>query len=414
MVLRIALFSWESLHSDAVGGGARHVTELAAALERRGHEVHAFVRQGEGQAPYDVIHGVHYHRCPIELCPDFVAEMNNMCNAMMYFMARTEAEGGFGFDLVHAHDWMCAKGVSQAKRDGRRAVLTIHSTEYGRSGNVHHDGTSERIRGVEGEGIHGADRVIAVSGALADELKGLYHVPDEKLRVVRNGIDCSPYDGRIDPGVCRRSHGMGPLDPMVLFAGRLSAQKGPDLLLEAVPAILHERPDAKVVLAGDGHLRPQLERRADELGVRHAVRFLGAMPPGGELVNLFKSADLVCVPSRNEPFGLVVLEAWAAGKPVVATRAGGPGEMVSPDVDGFHVDPHPESIASGIKRVFGSFEHARWMGARGRVKAAYGFSWDRVAEQTEGVYGELFSAEERARFVHAPAATRRGGSREGA
>jgi glycosyltransferase involved in cell wall biosynthesis len=97
----------------------------------------------------------------------------------------------------------------------------------------------------------------------------------------------------------------------------------------------------------------------------------------------------VCVPSRNEPFGIVILEAWAAGKPVVATTNGGPREFVTHEKDGFLVYDNPGSVAWGITRVFADFKHAEWMGEQGRVKAAYGFSWDVIAEHTEGVYSEL-------------------------
>jgi glycosyltransferase involved in cell wall biosynthesis len=113
------------------------------------------------------------------------------------------------------------------------------------------------------------------------------------------------------------------------------------------------------------------------------------MDANGDLVNLFKSADVVCVPSRNEPFGMVVLEAWAAGKPVVVTRNGGPVDFVNHGVDGYVVYAYPDSVCWGIRETFSNFEHARWMGSRGRVKAAYGFGWDVVAAQTESVYREL-------------------------
>lgn len=388
--MRIALLAWESLHSVAVGGVAVHVTELGAALERRGHEVHVFVRLGQGQTTYARIDGVHYHRCPIELNPDFVEEMNNMCNALAYFMGETEAHQAGPFDIVHGHDWLASKAVVQAKNDrSRRTVFTLHSTEFGRCGNNFHPGRSERIRAVEAEGVFVADRVITVSAALADEVKWLYGVPDWKLRVVHNGIDCKRFDGYIDPGTVRGSYGIGPLDPMVLFVGRLTAQKGPDLLLEAVPGILGHRGDAKIVFVGDGDMRSALEHRAWQLGVSHAVRFLGAMSANGALTDLFKSTDVVCIPSRNEPFGVVVLEAWAAGKPVVVTESGGPRDFTSHGIDGFVVQPNPSSICWGITNIFGNFEHARWMGDRGRVKAAYGFSWDAIAGQTEGIYGEL-------------------------
>ncbi len=176
---------------------------------------------------------------------------------------------------------------------------------------------------------------------------------------------------------------------MALFVGRMSTQKGPDLLLEAVPGILEHRHDAKIVFVGDGDMRAYLEHRAHELGVNHAVRFLGAMDPNGELIDLYKSTDTVVVPSRNEPFGIVVLEAWAAGKPVVATQNGGPRDFVSHGEDGFLVYDNPHSICWGVNTIFGNFEHARWMGSQGRVKAAYGFSWDAIANQTEAVYKEL-------------------------
>ena len=388
--MRIAQISWESLHSVPVGGVANHVTELAAALQRRGHEVHVFVRLGQGQSGYSLIDGVHYHRCGIKIHPDFVTEMNEMCNSLIWRLFETEHHCGWPFDIVHGHDWMCAKALVQAKNNhGRRTVMTMHSTEFGRNGNIRGGGVSDRVRWIEAEGAFVADRVITVSGALANEAKTQYQIPDWKLRVVRNGVHCNRFDGYIDPAICRRTYGIGPMDPMVLFVGRLSVQKGPDLLIEAIPGLLHERPDAKVVFVGDGHLRGSLENRARQLGVMHAVRFLGNMDGSGDLINLFKSTDCVCVPSRNEPFGIVILEAWAAGKPVVATRNGGPGELVHHMYNGVLVYDHPGSICWGIKEVFHNFEHARWMGEKGRATAAFGYSWDNVAGDTEGIYREL-------------------------
>jgi glycosyltransferase involved in cell wall biosynthesis len=388
--MRIAYYTWESLHSVAVGGVAVHVTEVAAALQRRGHEVHVFTRLGEGQTTYQLIDGIHYHRCPIDLHPDFVTEMNNMCNSFVYFMRQTESYQGAHFDVVHAQDWLCAKGIVQVKNSyGRRVFLTLHSTEFGRCGNNIFNGQSERVRAIEAEGAYSADRVIAVSGPLADEIKSQYHIPDSKLRCVRNGINCAMYDGYIDPAVCRATYGIGPMDPMVLFVGRLTIQKGPDLLLEAAPGILAARPDAKIVFVGDGYMRNCLEQRANELRIRHAVRFLGSMNGCSDLINLYKSTDVVCVPSRNEPFGIVVLEAWAAGKPVVVTWNGGPAETVTHNLDGIVAHASPGSICWAIKEIFRDFIHARWMGERGRVKAAYNFSWDKAAAQTEGIYNEF-------------------------
>ena len=128
-----------------------------------------------------------------------------------------------------------------------------------------------------------------------------------------------------------------------------------------------------------------MERRAGQLGVHHACRFYGVLPRQG-LIDLYKAVDGVVVPSRNEPFGIVVLEAWAAGKPVVATVNGGPSELVWHDVTGYKIWPNPDSIAWGIGTLFADFEHARWMGRNGRQAAETVFSWDTIASKTLEVY----------------------------
>ncbi|KAI0563906.1 D-inositol-3-phosphate glycosyltransferase [Gracilaria domingensis] len=387
---KIALFAWESLHSIAVGGVAPHLTELAAGLERRGHELHAFVRTGAGQPSYERIDGVHVHRISFELSSDFVQEVSNMCDAMVHFMLETEAFMNSQFDICHAHDWLAAPALINIKRNhNRRCVLTIHSTEFGRCGNNVYGGQSERIRNIESEAIGLADKVIGVSGVLCDEIKSHYGFDWEKLRCVYNGINCLRYDGNLwDPAEVRSKYGVGPMDPMVLFVGRMATQKGPDILVEAIPNILGARPDAKFVLVGDGYMKDGLIARVHDLGVAGSVCFTGSMT-GQNLVDLFKATDLVAIPSRNEPFGIVTLEAWASNKPVVVTKSGGPREFVWHDNDGYLVDTSAEGIAWGICNAFTNFEHMRYMGERGRVKAAYQFSWDNIAENTNNVYDEL-------------------------
>ena len=128
-----------------------------------------------------------------------------------------------------------------------------------------------------------------------------------------------------------------------------------------------------------------LAERAHQLGISYATRFLGHKS-GGELKDLFKATDCVVVPSRNEPFGIVVLEAWSAGKPVVATVNGGPRELVWHDVTGYNVNANSDSIAWGIGSLFANFEHARWMGNNGRRAAEEMFSWENIAAKTIDVY----------------------------
>ncbi|MCL5264418.1 MAG: glycosyltransferase family 4 protein [Chloroflexi bacterium] len=386
--MRLAFLSWESLHSIAVGGGAIHVTELAAALERKGHEVHVFTRMGHNQAHYQRIDGVHYHRCSFDLHPNFITEIENLNRSLVHHLWQTEDYIG-PFDIVHAHDWLSAKGLVWAQ-DGRRrrTVFTLHSTEYGRCGNHHHNGQSERIRAIEWEGLFRADRVIAVSNTLKQEIVNIYHVPDWKIRTIYNGVPVHDYNGWIDPAPVKARYGAGPLDPTFLFVGRMVYQKGPDLLVEAIPSALNAYNRAKFIFAGDGDMRWGLEQRCRHLGIGHATRFLG-QASRETLRDLYRACDAVVVPSRNEPFGIVILEAWSAGKPVVATVNGGPSEFVWHNVTGLKVYAAPESIAWGLRTIMGNFEHARWMGRNGRCAAESAFSWDGIADRALDVYHEM-------------------------
>ena len=383
--MKIALLSWESLHSIPVGGIATHVTELGAALERLGHEVHVFTRVGPSQAHYQRIDGVHYHRCPFNLNSNFVDEVNNMCRSFVHHVFEAENFGG-PFEVMHAHDWLAANAMIWIRQGrGRRGILTIHSTEYGRCGNRFCNGESVRIRHQERAGTDWADRVITVSRALQHEAQWMYEIPDWKVSVVYNGVNVHNYDGWIEPAEVKRRYSIGPVDPTVLFVGRIVYQKGPDLLIEAIPSILKYYPRTKFIFAGDGDMRKAMDGRTQQLGVAHATRFIG-FQANGVLVDLYRACDVVCVPSRNEPFGIVILEAWSAGKPVVSTKNGGPEEFVWHNVNGLKVHANPDSIAWGLGTLFTNFEWGRWMGGNGRIAAQTAFTWDSVAEQTVAVY----------------------------
>ena len=384
--MRIALLSWESLHSIVVGGVASHVSELAAALVRAGHEVHVFTRMAPGQRHHDRIDGVHYQRCPYIGHPEFVDDVNNMCRAFVERVFVVEDLVG-PFDVIHAHDWLTANAMIWIKQGrGHRGVLTMHATEYARCGNVFHGGRSQRVRDQERAGTYWADRVIAVSKATLDEIKWMYELPEWKASVVYNGVSPHRFDGELDAGAVKRRYRIGPMDPLVLFCGRLEWQKGPDVLVEAIPSVLRSQPSAKFLFVGDGGMRGQLENRVRQLGVAPAVQFLG-FRDGDELVRLFKACETVCVPSRNEPFGIVVLEAWSARKPVVVSQNGGPNEYVTHEMTGLKIYPHPSSVSWGLCTLFSNFERARWMGRNGRRAVEERFTWDLIAHQTVAAYG---------------------------
>jgi glycogen synthase len=383
--MRIAMLTWESLHSIAVGGVAAHVSELADALADMGHEVHVFTRAGENQPEYEQIGCVHEHRCRYDYRDNFVDDVNSMCGAIAEQVIATEDHIG-AFDIIHAHDWLAANAMIWLKQQrGRRSILTIHSTEYGRCGNAFPDGQSAWVREQERAGLYWCDHAIAVSGVTQAEITGMYEVPMWKTSVVHNGVRNTRFDVIIDAAHEKARYDIDAMDPTALFCGRMAYQKGPDLLLEAIPSVLKYYDRAKFIFAGDGDMRWSLEERAREMGIDHAVRFLGHRN-GEELPRLFKLADIVCVPSRNEPFGIVVLEAWSAGKPVVVTQIGGPQEYVDHEVTGLKIYPNADSVAWGLGTMFLDFDRARCMGEAGLATVQQRFTWDRIAEKTLAVY----------------------------
>ncbi len=388
--MRIAMLTWESLHSILEGGVGVHVTELSAGLQRRGHEMHVITRRKENQNYYDMIDGVHYHRVDHGLSDNFVESMDFMCKSMAHRFHEVTSMIG-NFELTHAHDWLTANAMKYVMDGhGTRGIVTMHSTEYGRDGNVFFDGFAQWIRDAEAAGCNNSNTVIAVSHFLADEVQRIYQVPAEKIHVVPNGVAYHAFDGGVDPGEVKGRFGIGPVAPTIFAAGRMTIQKGMDMLVEAVPMVLNSYPEAKFIISGSGPEKDNVVRRAHEVGAAGSIIFLETLPRW-QYIDVMRAVDIVAMPSRNEPFGIVALEAWSAGKPVVGTTAGGMKEFIWHDVNGFLVDANPGGLAHGIGSLLADHDHCRALGANGRKAVEERYNWDRVAEDTEGVYNALLN-----------------------
>jgi len=192
------------------------------------------------------------------------------------------------------------------------------------------------------------------------------------------------YQAHVDPGEVKRAYGIHPYAPLILFIGRLVYQKGPDLLVDAVRKVCEHRWDAKVVVAGDGGMRQYLQDRAKDL----PVNFVGYVPDS-EYIRLLNACDLVVIPSRNEPFGLVLLEAWSAEKPVVACDVGGLSENIDPFINGIKVNPEPGSLAWGMSNVIDEPWNGEKLGRRGRSKVDRVFLWDPIAQRMTDTYSKV-------------------------
>ncbi|MDD1664482.1 MAG: glycosyltransferase family 4 protein, partial [Methanomicrobiales archaeon] len=171
---------------------------------------------------------------------------------------------------------------------------------------------------------------------------------------------------------------------LVFFIGRLVYQKGPDLLVDAIPQVLKRRWDVQFIIAGKGDMRRELEERCRTL----PVQFTGYISDE-EYVHILNACDLVVIPSRNEPFGLVLTEAWSAERCVVATDVGGLAENIDDFIDGIKVPIRADSLAWGISYLIEDPVRIRSMGLAGKRKVLSQFNWDEIGRRMEQVYTTL-------------------------
>jgi len=224
--------------------------------------------------------------------------------------------------------------------------------------------------------VRRSDHIITVSNAVAEHARrmGGHSTP---ITVIPNGVDTSIFYPRTD-----RSE----VGPIVLFVARFVSNKGPEVLIRAVPLVLARHPQAQFILVGDGPLRIRLEEQAHRLGIGHAVQFLGIRH---DVPELMRQAAIFVRPSTLEGMPLTVLEAMAAALPVVATPVGGTPELIKDEVHGYLIPVgNHVALANAVIRLLDDRSLAAEMGRRGRELVEVSYTWDAVAEQTEQVYAE--------------------------
>jgi glycosyltransferase involved in cell wall biosynthesis len=203
--------------------------------------------------------------------------------------------------------------------------------------------------------------------------------PDQ-YRVVPNGVELERFTGNGEPRARR-----------ILFVGRLAAQKRPDLAVEIIRRVRADHPDAELWVVGDGPQRADVERLVSSAGLDGAVRLLGGARR--DLPGLLRESACLLLPSDYESCPYAVLEAMAAGVPVVATRVGGVPDLLDDGVEGLLVPARqPEAAAAAVGRILADSKLARTMGEAGRTRARERYSLERMVADTMTVYEELLAA----------------------
>ncbi|GIH12868.1 glycosyltransferase family 4 protein [Rugosimonospora africana] len=388
---RILMLSWE-YPPVMVGGLGRHVHALATALVAAGHQVTVVTRHAPDAPLEELREGVRVVRAP-EDPPAFPLATDTLLAWTMAFnhsltRAALHAVATETFDVIHAHDWLVTHtAVTMRDHLGIPLVATIHATEAGRHQGWLPEEMNKTIHTVEWWLGHEASRIIACSQYMRWEIGRLLDLPEDRIEVIPNGVDAPIW--RAEPravAAARARFAAG--GPLIGFAGRLVYEKGVQHLVHALPELSDRHPGLRVVIAGDGPHKGELESEIHRLRLGGQVNFAGFV--GDDLPATFAASDAVVVPSIYEPFGMVALEAAAAGAPLAVSSTGGLAEIVQPGVTGVTFPAkNPNALAAAVTSLLADGPAARRMArqARAMVRARYG--WSAIADRTVATYTDV-------------------------
>lgn len=399
-VLSVHTSPLEQPGTGDAGGMNVYIAATARRMAEAGIAVEIFTRATSSELPpvAELAPGVtvrHVPAGPLEGLDK--SELPSQLCAFTAGVLRAEAHQQPGhYDVVHSHYWLSGQvGWLARERWGVPLVHTAHTLARVKNASLAAGERAEPRTRVMGEQqvVNEADGLVANTEVEARQLTRLYDADAGKVRTVQPGVDLEHFTPG-DAGAARRRLGV-PQDAVVLaFVGRIQPLKAPDVLLRAAAELLARRPELREKLrvlvvggpSGSGLARPDgLHELATHLGVGDVTEFL---PPrsGTDLAWVYRSADVVVVPSHNESFGLVALEAQACGTPVVAASVGGLPIAVADGVSGLLVDGHATADWASRLDELVSAPTRRERMATAAVAHARRFSWQRTTQALLAAY----------------------------
>ena len=392
------------------GGMNIYVVESAERMAAMGVSVDIFTRRHSPELP-DIVElsaGVRVRHLNIGANSATKEELPALIpNISEAFSAVLESEK---FDVLHSHYWISGKvAMPVAKKFGIPLAHTMHTMARVKNMNLAEGERPEPMIRVQGETqvVAAADALIANTDAEAASLVSLYEACPDNVSVVSPGVDLYTFTAGSGRKAAREAVGL-PQDAHILaFVGRIQPHKGPEVLIRAVAEMLnhspHLRPKLITVIMGgaSGSGLGEVERLKDLaswLNISDVVRFENPVPRA-QLPQWYRAADLVCVPSYSESFGLVALEAQACGTPVVATAVGGLRTAVADGISGVLVDGHdPRAWSSVLARLIQEPQR-RVLLSMGAIEHASHFGWDATARGTLDIYDRIIATSASARKI---------------
>ena len=374
------------------GGAGVVVDQLSRALaQRMAVEVRCFGDRQPGGAPEGVTVRGYTPWDRLRAGPDgprFAPALETLSIGLA--MARDPVDA----DVAHAHTWYADMAGLWIRTLHRiPLVVTLHSIEPLRPWKADQLGSGYLLSSwIEKTVVEAADRVIAVSGRMRDDILAHFGADPARVVVIHNGIDPERFRRTEQRDALDR---LGVRPPYVLFVGRITDQKGIFHLLEAATRL---PPGVQVVLCASAPDTPEIEARLRRAVSAHPnVVWINEMVPHDVVTQLYSHAAVFACPSVYEPFGLINLEAMACETPVVASAVGGILEVVVDGETGLLVEPaRPDVLAEALTRVLANPALGRSMGRAGRRRVETRFSWSSVAERTEQVYSDAIAEFKRA------------------
>ena len=395
------------------GGMNIYVVESAKRMAAMGVTVDIFTRRNHADLPetVELSPGVtvrHLDAGPVdgvtkEELPKYFSELSDR------FMEALQ--GRTAYEVIHSHYWISGEvAIAASKKLQIPLVHTMHTMARVKNLNLAEGETPEPVARAMGETevVSAAKALIANTDAEAASLVSLYGACPDIVHVVAPGVDLYTFTPGTGRSVARAELNI-PADAQVIsFVGRIQPHKGPELLIRATAEMLSHSPHLRTKLivfiigGASGSGIKEVERMKELvqwLGISDVVRFLPPVPRA-QLPNWYRAADLVCVPSYSESFGLVALEAQACGTPVVATAIGGLRTAVADGISGVLVDGHdPRAWSSVLARLLGEPQR-RVLLSMGAIEHSSHFGWDATARGTLDIYDRVLSetAQQRAAY----------------
>jgi len=374
---RVLLFT----DSDAFAGTERHILDLAASLPGQGVGVGIACPAPSPLADRAVNMG-------IPVTP--IAKRGLLDKIALKSLRSLFKQNSV--DVIHVHNGRTAMLAAIAHRLARcgHCVSTQHFITPSR---VNRKG----IKAVLSRMAHGwvagqTDRFIAISRAVERGMAERDDGQPGRIFIIPNGI--SDFDpGSITPAATvRQELGISPQAPLIVSATRLAPEKAVDSLIDAMAQLRTSHPTACCAIAGEGSERAALANRIEHLGLGDSIRLLGFRD---DVASLIAACDVFVLPSVNEPFGLVLLEAMSLSRPVVSTAAGGPLEIIEEASTGLLVSPRrPDALADAIGRLLSDKPAAQEMGRRGRLHFEKHYTAGAMAAATAAVYRRAVAGDE--------------------